>query len=87
MITTGIGAGRTPAEGQTNLRIVEGLQMDTHVNAHMERLLSQAAAERLFAAVAREGVSRRLRRRLGHAVVVIGRAIEGASREPGAATA
>ena len=90
MNTTGTRTGRMMAYRNSSLRIVEGMAMDTHIRAHRERLLNQAAAERFAMegaadSVRQSGFARRLRSRLGRAIIGFGRSIEGSGHEAGAA--
>ena len=88
MDTTGKSTGRLAADGGVRMGTLEGLAMHVHVEAHMQRLLNQAATERLVSGSDESlRLGRRLRRRLGRAVVGLGRSIEGPGCEPGTAAA
>lgn len=94
METNGICPDRMTADATFASPNMEAHRMHVHVDAHLARLLRQAAAERLAAAgrsdpaaAAQPGILRRLRRRLGRAIIGLGRSVEGAGHGSEVATA
>jgi hypothetical protein len=59
---------RSPCDPRT-----EGIAMSSEIDYRVGSLLDEAEARRLAAGAARDG----LRRRLGHVLVAVGRAVEG----------